>query len=251
MGESLLYLSFCLINFSSDLKTPASVVFYKSCGHFFCKTCSKEDLTCLMCLTKREYPSRLTDDKNMSSLYNNVMNLKLPSRDDVLNILDGCHEDDDDIAEPVNKIQIKNNFLSDEETKLAKGLTGPLNNKRKFSALDKKTKLIISPADNINKTTRISSSKNVNVLEKTKTETPLKMNTFGIKNLSDSSSKKKINITKRNHKGETLLHTACKKGNIPEIQYLIDAGADVNAQDAAGWTPLVNIILQEGFVWNG
>ncbi|XP_034511017.1 BRCA1-associated RING domain protein 1 isoform X4 [Ailuropoda melanoleuca] len=43
---------------------------------------------------------------------------------------------------------------------------------------------------------------------------------------------------KRNHRGETLLHIASIKGDIPSVEYLLQNGSDPNVKDHAGWTPL-------------
>ncbi|XP_017651738.2 BRCA1-associated RING domain protein 1 isoform X1 [Nannospalax galili] len=43
---------------------------------------------------------------------------------------------------------------------------------------------------------------------------------------------------KRNHRGETLLHIASIKGDIPSVDYLLQSGNDPNVKDHAGWTPL-------------
>ncbi|XP_005396973.1 PREDICTED: BRCA1-associated RING domain protein 1 [Chinchilla lanigera] len=43
---------------------------------------------------------------------------------------------------------------------------------------------------------------------------------------------------KRNHRGETLLHIASIKGDIPSVEYLLQNGSDPNVKDNAGWTPL-------------
>ncbi|NXQ98798.1 BARD1 protein, partial [Sagittarius serpentarius] len=45
-------------------------------------------------------------------------------------------------------------------------------------------------------------------------------------------------ITRRNHKGETLLHVASIKGDLAAVQQLLKNGADPNVKDNAGWTPL-------------
>ncbi|KAG8124647.1 hypothetical protein E2320_019907 [Naja naja] len=44
---------------------------------------------------------------------------------------------------------------------------------------------------------------------------------------------------KRNHKGESLLHTASIEGNLSAVECLLKKGADPNIKDYAGWTPLL------------
>lgn len=46
-------------------------------------------------------------------------------------------------------------------------------------------------------------------------------------------------VDKKNAKGETPLHVSCRTGQLEKARQLILAGADPNAQDHAGWTPLV------------
>lgn len=53
-----------------------------------------------------------------------------------------------------------------------------------------------------------------------------------------------ISLEKRNKLGETPLHIACKRRNIKEITKLLDAGANINEQDYASWTPLVCNVLK-------
>ncbi|XP_054208275.1 ankyrin repeat domain-containing protein 31 isoform X8 [Homo sapiens] len=45
-------------------------------------------------------------------------------------------------------------------------------------------------------------------------------------------------INKRNARGESQLHLAVRRGNLPLVKALIESGADVNLNDNAGWTPL-------------
>ncbi|XP_052491881.1 BRCA1-associated RING domain protein 1 [Budorcas taxicolor] len=47
-----------------------------------------------------------------------------------------------------------------------------------------------------------------------------------------------LTAVKRNHRGETLLHIASIKGDIPSVEYLLQSGSDPNVKDHAGWTPL-------------
>lgn len=45
-------------------------------------------------------------------------------------------------------------------------------------------------------------------------------------------------IEKRNTKGETALHIACRLGKIDRVTELLNQGANTNTKDNAGWTPL-------------
>nr|XP_025042611.1 BRCA1-associated RING domain protein 1 [Pelodiscus sinensis] len=45
-------------------------------------------------------------------------------------------------------------------------------------------------------------------------------------------------VTKRNHRGETVLHVASIKGDVSAVEDLLKNGADPNVKDHAGWTPL-------------
>ncbi|XP_053554780.1 BRCA1-associated RING domain protein 1 [Bombina bombina] len=44
--------------------------------------------------------------------------------------------------------------------------------------------------------------------------------------------------TKRNHRGETMLHLASIKGDLQAVDELLKGGANPNVKDHAGWTPL-------------
>ena len=45
-------------------------------------------------------------------------------------------------------------------------------------------------------------------------------------------------LTKKNPKGETLLHSAAVKGDVAKVKELLKKGAMPNTWDNAGWTPL-------------
>ncbi|KAF4519705.1 hypothetical protein B566_EDAN003954 [Ephemera danica] len=51
-------------------------------------------------------------------------------------------------------------------------------------------------------------------------------------------------VNKRNKKGETLLHVACIKGDIHEVQRLLEQKANIYTKDNAGWTPLHEVVQQ-------
>ena len=52
------------------------------------------------------------------------------------------------------------------------------------------------------------------------------------------ASKTSSNVDKRNKKGETQLHIACRLLLENKAKSLLALGADPNTQDFAGWTPL-------------
>lgn len=52
-------------------------------------------------------------------------------------------------------------------------------------------------------------------------------------------------INQKNLGGATALHLACRTGNLKIAELLIENGADVNAVDAEGWTPLMRASLMQ------
>ncbi|KAG8559118.1 hypothetical protein GDO81_017248 [Engystomops pustulosus] len=55
---------------------------------------------------------------------------------------------------------------------------------------------------------------------------------------STPTSPSNLPFTKKNHKGETLLHVASIKGDVRAVEELLKSGANPNVKDNAGWTPL-------------
>lgn len=56
------------------------------------------------------------------------------------------------------------------------------------------------------------------------------------KKTSNSSSRQKDKVNKRNERGETPLHMAAIRGDVKQVKELISLGANVNVKDFAGKT---------------
>ncbi|KAM4626528.1 BRCA1-associated RING domain protein 1 [Discoglossus pictus] len=60
----------------------------------------------------------------------------------------------------------------------------------------------------------------------------------GHSSLLIQTSPSNFSNSKRNHKGETMLHLASIKGDLQSVEELLKSGANPNVKDNAGWTPL-------------
>ncbi|XP_061725893.1 BRCA1-associated RING domain protein 1-like [Cydia pomonella] len=60
--------------------------------------------------------------------------------------------------------------------------------------------------------------------------------------LASNISKASKIVEKRNHKGETALHIACRMGKADRVAKLLSEGASTNTKDNAGWTPLHEVV---------
>ena|SRR5215510_8625974 len=52
-------------------------------------------------------------------------------------------------------------------------------------------------------------------------------------------------VNQKNDLGDTPLHTVCSWGEVPPVELLIEAGADVNARGDRGCTPVFNAVVGE------
>ncbi|XP_048003613.1 BRCA1-associated RING domain protein 1-like [Leguminivora glycinivorella] len=60
--------------------------------------------------------------------------------------------------------------------------------------------------------------------------------------LASNISKSGKTVEKRNNKGETALHIACRMGKADKVAKLLSEGASTNTKDNAGWTPLHEVV---------
>ena len=58
-----------------------------------------------------------------------------------------------------------------------------------------------------------------------------------------------LTAVKRNHRGETLLHIASIKGDIPSVEYLLQSGSDPNVKDHARWTHCTKPAVTSTWRW--
>lgn len=68
--------------------------------------------------------------------------------------------------------------------------------------------------------------------------TPLSVNSKTCGTICSRTVSSPASVTKRNVKGETLLHLAAIKGDMVAVERLLETGAAASAKDHAGWTPL-------------
>ncbi|XP_053620002.1 BRCA1-associated RING domain protein 1-like [Plodia interpunctella] len=87
---------------------------------------------------------------------------------------------------------------------------------------------------NVEKVTR-KASKNI-LSDKTNQATKNEMDSSFVSSLSTKATEK------RNQKGETLLHIACRFGKMDKVMELLSNGANTNTKDYAGWTPLHEVV---------
>ncbi|KAM3956846.1 BRCA1-associated RING domain protein 1 [Aphomia sociella] len=93
--------------------------------------------------------------------------------------------------------------------------------------------------------TKQKSDKASSVNNKKATKTVLTDKTNHAKPDMNSSMLSSVSLKtaeKRNNKGETMLHIACRLGKIEKVTELLNQGANTNTKDNAGWTPLHEVV---------
>ncbi|KAI8426970.1 hypothetical protein MSG28_014627 [Choristoneura fumiferana] len=88
------------------------------------------------------------------------------------------------------------------------------------------------------------SEKEENSDSKLKVTKPSQNKTLNTSLISAASniSKSSKTFEKRNRKGETMLHIACRLGKLDKVTKMLHEGANVNTKDNAGWTPLHEVV---------
>lgn len=92
----------------------------------------------------------------------------------------------------------------------------------------------------VNKPKSVSTEPEKPLLDRTNQKKPTLSNPNT--SLLSSVSKFNKNIEKRNLKGETALHVACRLGKVSRVIELLNQGANTNTKDNAGWTPLHEVV---------
>ncbi|XP_045768270.1 BRCA1-associated RING domain protein 1-like [Maniola jurtina] len=84
----------------------------------------------------------------------------------------------------------------------------------------------------------------INTSIKAASKSDLKIQKAGLNTTVLSSASSNINKgnEKKNKKGETALHIACRLGKVESVIELLNQGANTNTKDNAGWTPLHEVV---------
>ncbi|XP_050443517.1 ankyrin repeat domain-containing protein 31-like isoform X2 [Adelges cooleyi] len=142
-----------------------------------------------------------------------------------------------------NKIKDINDIKNENHYEAEKNLPGRQNDDEIKKSHNSKKTLITTTKKNMNEIAKAVKNDNQFNLENSspKDNTPNKNIIQKIdvqKTQIDSTKKPYKNMYTRNSKGETILHTACSKGNLDTVISLLSQGFNPNVKDHAGWTPL-------------
>ncbi|CAH2217475.1 jg27377 [Pararge aegeria aegeria] len=147
---------------------------------------------------------------------------------------------DDGLKETVNSArELDKIFQGFQRSVLQKKTSSGTSKKRGKNQSDTFTPPEVSNKGNKQEKT---SSPHVNTsLKAVKNKRPAVKNELNSTVLSSTSSINKGN-EKKNKKGETALHIACRLGKVESVAELLNQGANTNTKDNAGWTPLHEVV---------
>ncbi|KAJ8674287.1 hypothetical protein QAD02_005549 [Eretmocerus hayati] len=226
---------------------------FLNCGHIVCAECIGSTTDCILCGIPGEV-TQIYSDNCISDLLSNLdviaREVRLPSFIASPNYESERDTGVDSDVSPLMKkpappkvikknkgTAVKGNKVSDAKTtsKEKSGVQDGLQRKVAEESLDDTKQSVCGSV--ISKVTtkskpgkkRASDDCDLSVCESTFSRSTSRGN---------SSSVIPKDINKKNKKGETALHTACRSNNAERVQLLLDADANPNTKDNAGWTPL-------------
>ncbi|KAM9305633.1 BRCA1-associated RING domain protein 1 [Gastrophryne carolinensis] len=214
-------------------------------------------------------PTKISQDKNESSTDEHAVAGKLSKADRLLetradelrcSAIEALPEKQDetklDKANNVGESQADNKSLRNTRPKKVTTVSpkreqGGLKRKNQFSLSNtpkRPRKGQIKPVDSV-KTEKVHVANGEDCEKPEQLETPSKCFTSPSSHdkhrgrtsqasSSNPTSPSNFSFTKKNIKGETLLHIASIKGDIEGVEELLKNGANPNVKDNAGWTPL-------------
>jgi len=98
--------------------------------------------------------------------------------------------------------------------------------------------------------TNPSSSKKSSVSTITKSKVTVPVTPSSTTATATSVVSSPASVKRKNAKGETVLHVAARTGQVVKVKQLLKMAADINAQDFAGWTPLVSYTKSTPFAYS-
>ncbi|XP_066927679.1 BRCA1-associated RING domain protein 1-like isoform X1 [Clytia hemisphaerica] len=232
---------------------------FELCDHFFCRRCANslvdDGKPCPKCNTVlwKEHMQEVHWVSEFLSVTNRIKNVMdgkpSESNDTVVEKVVSSSDTTPKTFTKVQDVSTKEISVDKEEdatktTRTPSSVTSePLKTKRSSSSR--------------RRTIAIKDSKRRKSSQETKTSTTRSKKSDANEKTSKTPKKKKIQLEKKNMKGETPLHVACIKGDSDRVKELLELGAKPNTKDFAGWTPLheacnhgftevVELLLQHG-----